>query len=198
MVRAENPGGVLEYSLEAILKHSSSPEHSLASGSAAALSVALAAALTCSVAKALDPQVETTGFLIQAESLRSRAVGLVGRNRDHYEVARQALEARIEDPGHRDHRIGEAMRESLHTLGLISGAGADTSELASNVARVAPEELKPDAISATVLAESGSRVATVLIKANLLVTSDGSTLDTAEAELAAAVESSKAAFALLA
>ncbi|HMT05533.1 MAG: cyclodeaminase/cyclohydrolase family protein [Solirubrobacterales bacterium] len=197
MVRAESSEGVLEYSLGAILKESSAPEHSLASGSAAALSVALAASLACSVAKALDPQVEATGFIVQAESLRSRAVNLVGRNRDHYEAARQELEARIEDPGHRDHRIGEAMKESLQTLGLISGAGADTSELASNVARIAPDELKPDAVSATVLAESGSRVATVLIKANLLVTSGGSTLDSAEAELAAAVESSKAAFALL-
>jgi|GEM_PF-2728700 len=177
---------VLGHSLETILAEASTPEHAMASGSAAALSVALAAALTCSVAKALREGVEASGFAIQAENLRMRAVELVDQNADHYRVARQALSDRKEDPGYRDHRIGVAMKDTLSTLGSIAATGADTAGLAANVAENASDGLRPDAISATVLAESGARVAVILIEANLLAAGDGGSLDAATAELAAA------------
>lgn len=179
--------------LKEILAAASSPEHSFASGSAAALSVALAAALACSAAKGLEPGVEATGFAIQAESLRMRAVDLVEQNRVHYEAARQALDDRLEDPGYRDHRIGQAMRNTLGTLGLIAGTGADTAELAANVAELASAEVKPDAASAAALAESGTQVAVILIRANLLSSAGGDVIDAASGELAVAAASSRRA-----
>lgn len=184
---------VLGHSLEMILAEASMPEHSLSSGSAAALSVALAAALACSAARSLPDGQDSSGYVIQAENLRMRAVELVDRNRDHYEAARQALEARLKDPGYRDHRIGEAMKDTISTLGQIAGTGADAAELAANVAVVASVELKPDAVSAATLAESGARVATILIGANLLSSSGGEHLEAAEAELAQAEASSRRA-----
>ena len=126
-----------------------------------------------------------------------RAVGLVDQNRDHYEAARQALQARIDDPGYRDHRIGVAMRDTLGTLGLIAGTGADTAELAANVAEVATDELKPDAVAAAALAEAAARMAAILIGANLLSAAGGEALDAAQAELAAAEAASRRARELI-
>jgi formiminotetrahydrofolate cyclodeaminase len=189
---------VLGHSLEAILAEASNPEDSLASGSAAALSVALAAALTCSAARSLEGGAEASGFVVQAENLRMRAVELVEQNRGHYEAARGALEERLLDPGYRDHRIGVAMKDTLDTLGLIAGTGADTAELAANVAGIATAELRPDAVSAASLAEAGVQVATILITANLLSSSGGAAQVAAEGELAAAAASSARARAVLA
>ncbi len=188
---------VLGHSLETILAEASNPEDSLASGSAAALAVALAAALTCSAARSLESSVEASGFVIQAENLRMRAVELVEQNRGHYEAARGALEDRLKDPGYRDHRIGVAMKDTLDTLGLIAGTGADTAELAANVAGIATAETRPDAVSATSLAEAGTQVATILITANLLSSSGGEAQAAAESELAAASAASGRARALL-
>ena len=67
-------------------------------GSAAALAVALAAALTCSAARSLESGVEASGFVIRAENLRMRAVELVEQETGRYEAARGALEDRLEDP----------------------------------------------------------------------------------------------------
>lgn len=189
----DNPvtrGDVLGHSLETILAAASSPEHSLASGSAAALSVALAAALAHAAADALELGDESSGYAVQAENLRLRAVSLVEQNRDRYEAARQALEARLKDPGYRDHRIGTAMRDTLETLGSIAGTGADTAELAANVAEVAIDELKPDAVAAATLAESGARVANILIGANLISGADSEEVRAAQTELAQAEKAS--------
>jgi len=188
---------VLGHSLATILAEASMPDHGLASGSAAALSVALAAALACSAARALPDGIESSGFVVQAENLRMRAVELVDRNRDHYDAAREALRARLEDPGYRDHRIGSAMNDTLGTLGLIAGTGADTAELAANVAELATDALRPDAVSAAPLAEAGARVAVILTEANLLTTVGGEGLEAARAELAAAEASSGRAHELL-
>jgi len=184
---------ILGNSLATILAEASMPEHSLASGSAAAISVALAAALVCSAARALPEGIEASGYVVQAENLRMRAVELVDQNKDHYDAARKALEARKSDPGYRDHRIGEAMKDTLGTLGLIAGTGADTAELAANVAEIAIDELRPDAVSAATLAESGTRVANILIEANLLSAGGGEAVEAARAELAAAEGSSQRA-----
>lgn len=189
--------GALGEPLKAILAAAGTPGHSFSSGSAAALSVALAAALACSVARSFEPGAEATGFAIQAENLRMRAVDLIEQNRAHYEVARQALDARLRDPGYRDYRIGQAMGDTLDTLRLIAGTGADAAELAAEVAETAPAELKPDAASAAALAESGTRVATMLIGANLLSAAGGEALAAAEGELAIAIASSRRARELI-
>jgi formiminotetrahydrofolate cyclodeaminase len=177
---------VLERSLDTILAATSTPENNLASGSAAAISVAVAAALTSSVARALEAGIEASGFAVQAENVRARAESLVDRNREDYGAAREALDARLGDPGFRDHRIGVAMQDTIKTLGLIASTGADTAELAAKVTELSPDALKPDVVSATVLAESGARVATILIRTNLLITVDSEDLQAAEAELASA------------
>lgn len=187
-----------EKSLEVILDEAGSPVESLASGSAAALTLALAAALTCSALRALDGGPEVSGYAVQAENLRMRAVSLIDRNRTHFEAARQALKMRLADPGFRDHRIGESMKDTLETLGIIANTGADTAELSATVTEIASEDFKPDTASAAVLAESASRVAVTLIRVNLITSSDHPVLATAEAELESAVAFSNAARELIA
>jgi formiminotetrahydrofolate cyclodeaminase len=169
------------------------PEHNPTSGSAAAFTVALAAAIVIEAAAMVEPGKGAAGFIVQAENLRLRAAGLVDQSRDHYGAARQALEDRITDPGYRDHRIGTAMEDTLATLGVIAGTGADTAALAAEVAEATADELRPDAASAAMLAESGVRVATVLIKVNLLVSPGSDAIEKARGELASATDSSRRA-----
>lgn len=159
---------VLGHSLETILEETASPERAVSAGSTAAISVALAAALACATVRLLPAGADRSGLVMQAESLRIRATGLIEKNRRDYEVARVALAARQSDPGYRDHRIGEALGEALSTLGQIAGAAADTAEISAHIAALSDPALRPDAASAAVLAEAGARVALGLVEANLL------------------------------
>ncbi len=196
--QADRADDLLGHSLEAVLADVGAPEHSLSSGSSAALAVALAAALVRATTKAIEQDAaQASGYAVQAENLRLRAVELVGRNRDHYAAARLALEQRRLDPGHHDHRIGATMKESVETLGAIAGAGSDVAGLAADVAEVVPAEVRPDAASAAALAEAGARIAVLLAEANLLSSALAEGVETAREELAAAVAASRRASELL-
>ena len=159
---------VLGHSLEMILDETASPERAVSAGATAAISVAMAAALACATARLLPAGPDSSGLVVQAESLRIRATELIEKNRRDYEVARVALAARQSDPGYRDHRIGEALGEALSTLGQITRAAADTAEISAHIASLSDPALRPDAASAAVLAEAGARVSLGLVEANLL------------------------------
>jgi formiminotetrahydrofolate cyclodeaminase len=84
--------------------------------------------------------------------------------------------------GHRGDRIADTLDEAARILTSIAAASADVAELGSRVATACDESLRPDAVAATLFADSAARAALGLIEANLLVSEGEDRLERARAE----------------
>ncbi len=173
------------HSLSSILDDAAAPDKPLASGSAAALTIAVAASIVASVVRA-GGEPDRLGLGTQAANLRLRATQLATRNSEAYGAALGALAASKADPGYRDVRIGDALEETIATLTSIADTGADVCVLAAGLCRDGAPETRPDAAGAATLAEAGTRTALLLVEANLLNAGSGKPAEAAAAALAAA------------
>jgi formiminotetrahydrofolate cyclodeaminase len=178
-----NPtGDLLDQSLRAFIDELASEDPAPASGSVAALAVAMAAALIAKVAKASPSWKEAGAAVAQAERLRKRTAPLAQADADAYEEALAALHLpdRLE-PQVRDMAIGQVLARAVEIPLVIAEAGADAASLAAIAAERGTLDRRGDAVAAAVLAESGAVAAAHLVAVNLVVTPDDERVQRARA-----------------
>jgi methenyltetrahydrofolate cyclohydrolase len=144
-----------------------------ASGSAAALGVAMAAALIAKVAKASPDWPEARAIVAQAERLRRRTAPLAQSDADAYEEALAALHLPDQlEPEVRDMALGQVLARAAEIPLVIAEAGADVACLAAEVADRGTPERRGDAVAAALIAEGAARAAANLVAVNLTVTAE--------------------------
>lgn len=166
-------------------------QHELAGGGgpAAALTAAAAAAVTAKVARGSRATwIEAGGAIARAESLRMQAQALLERDADAYRdataalqqsersarrgVARPALSAPATAPADRERLAGEALMHAADLSLAIAAAASEIAQLAAQVARCCPSSLRPDALTAVVLAEAAACGAARLVEVNRQLPAD--------------------------
>ena len=166
-------------------------QHELAGGGgpAAALTAAAAAALTAKVARGSRATwIEAGGAIAHAESLRMQAQALIERDAEAFREARSALlqnerSARrgvaapaavtpAPAPADLERRAGEAIIHAADLSLAIADAASQTAQLAAQVARHCPTSLRPDALTAVVLAEAAACAAAQLVRVNRRLAAD--------------------------
>jgi methenyltetrahydrofolate cyclohydrolase len=143
-------------------------------GSAAAITVAMAAGLVIMVARASkDLWPEAGGVIGQAETFRARVAPLAQADADVYTDAMGLLRRREEvAERYRDQTLREALERAAEIPIRIAEAGSDLACLGALLVQNGNPEVRADAAIACVLAEGGTRAAAKLVETNL-----GATLD---------------------
>jgi methenyltetrahydrofolate cyclohydrolase len=166
--RPDSGPDYLEQPLGRFLDLVASREPAPGGGASAAVTVALAAALTAMAARF------STGHLADADELAGRADGLrgevvvlaradaaaYGRVLDAYRTSRDDKEARRRE-------IWEALTEAADVPLSIAGIGAEVAGIAARLAEEGNPNLRGDAITAAVLAGAGVRAAATLVEINI-------------------------------
>lgn len=165
-------------------------QHELAGGGpAAALTAAAAAALTAKVARGSRATwIEAGGAIAHAESLRMQAQALIERDAEAYReassarlrhersarygVAGPALVSAAPAPAERERLAGEALTHAADLSLAIADAASEIAQLAAVVARNCPSSLRPDALTAVVLAEAAACGAARLVEDNRRLAAD--------------------------
>jgi methenyltetrahydrofolate cyclohydrolase len=167
------------------------------SGSAAAIVVAMAAGLVTMVARAsTDHWDEAGGVVGQAETFRARVAPLAQADADAYEAALGALRGRGElEERYRDQKLQAALAQAAEIPQRIAEAGSDLACLAALLVEHGNPEVRVDAAAASVLAESGTRVAAKLVETNLGATDEDPRVRHVRTLVAVAAEASERALA---
>lgn len=133
-----------------------------ASGSAAALTAAVAAALVAMVGRrSLDSWPDAPGIAAQAVARRTRCLELATRDAEAFESAVEALGL--------GQGVERPLRHTVDVLLELADAAADIAELAALGSERSDPLVRADAASAALLAESAVRVTGSLIRVNLTV-----------------------------
>ena len=157
----------LEEPLGRFLELTASREPAPGGGSAAAATVALAAALSGMAARFSTEYLEDAGALAErADGLRQEAARLARADATAYALV---LEARglSKDPDPRRRRVADALSEAADVPLAVAEAGAEVAGLAAHLMENGNPNLKGDAACAVLLAEAGTRAAAVLAEMNL-------------------------------
>ena len=132
-------------------------------GSAAAVSVALAAGLSSMAARLSTQQLaDAAGLAARAEGLRERVAPLARADAVAYGrvlAAQRSLEA--------DERVWAALSEAADVPLAVAEAGAEVAGIAARLASEGNPNLKGDALCAVLLADAGVRAAATLVEINL-------------------------------
>jgi formiminotetrahydrofolate cyclodeaminase len=166
--RPDSGPDCLEQPLGRFLDLVASREPAPGGGASAAVTVALAAALTAMAARF------STGHLADADELAGRADGLrgevvvlaradaaaYGRVLDAHRTSRDDKEARRRE-------IREALTEAADVPLSIAGIGAEVAGISARLAEEGNPNLRGDAITAAVLAGAGVRAAATLVEINI-------------------------------
>jgi len=158
-VTAGDPGLEIEGVLEAL----GSPDHAAASGSAAALSGALAAAVVAKAARASG----RPGPAAQAASLEKRLTALAERDASALRAARRLLAS---GAGGCDFELGEALRKAMSIPASIGATCADVAVLAAEERELVHPDHRPDLEAAAALAAGAAHAAAHLVAVNLTAT----------------------------
>lgn len=152
------------FGLAAFVGSLSSPTETPASGSAAAATGALAAALVANVAFAAhDP-----GTAAQAEALAGRLTALAADDADAYDAAVRALDRPGDGSETHDFLLGTMLRRAADVPLQIAEAAGDVAVLAAATAAIAPAGQRADAVGAARIAEGAARAAAHLVEINLV------------------------------
>jgi methenyltetrahydrofolate cyclohydrolase len=164
-------------------------------GSAAAIVVAMAAGLVTKVARASKDYWPGAGGVIgQAETFRARVAPLAQADAEVYVEALRALRGReaIQER-YRDQQLRDALERAAEIPLRIAEAGSDLACLAALLVENGDPEVRADAAAASILAESGVRVAAKLVETNLGATPDDPRVRHAHSLVAVAVEATERA-----
>lgn len=166
-------------------------------GSAAAVTVAMAAGLVVMVARASKDHWEEAGGAIgQAETFRARVAPLAQADAEVYKDALTILRRREEvSERYRDQTLRDALERSAEIPTRIVEAGCDLACLAALLVKNGNPEVRADAAVACVLAEGGARAAALLVETNLGATEDDSRVRHVRTLVAVAEDASKRALA---
>ncbi|HET7857075.1 MAG TPA: cyclodeaminase/cyclohydrolase family protein [Gaiellaceae bacterium] len=140
-----------------------------AGGSAAAITVAMAAGIVGMVARASKEHWEEAGGVVgQAETLRARVAPLAQADAEAFVGALTALRSRDElEERYRDQKLREALERAAEIPLRIAEAGCDLACLAALLVENGNPEVRADAAVAAVLAEGGTRAGAKLVAVNL-------------------------------
>ena len=166
-------------------------------GSAAAVTVAMAAGLVVMVARASkDHWPEAGGAIGQAETFRARVAPLAQADAEVYRDALTILRRREEvSERYRDQTLRDALEKSAEIPVRIVEAGADLATLAALLVENGNQEVRADAVVACLLAEGGARAAATLVETNLGATQDDARVRHVKSLVEAAGDASKRALA---
>jgi formiminotetrahydrofolate cyclodeaminase len=166
-------------------------------GSAAAITVAMAASLVSMVARASKGHwPEAGGTVGQAEAFRARVAPLAQADAEAYTDALTMLRRREEvQERYRDQALREALERAAELPMRIAEAGSDLACLAALLAENGNPEVRVDAAAASVLAEGGARAAAMLVETNLGATGDDPRIRHVRTLVAVAAEASERALA---
>jgi formiminotetrahydrofolate cyclodeaminase len=181
-------GGLELLTLSGLLDALEAPAPSPCGGSAAALSGAMGASLVVLAARRAGDWDEAGGAAAQGVALRERLVRLAEEDARAYAAAMEALAAARGAGGDRDRLLGLALERAADVPLAIAAATADLAELAAATAEHAPPSLRPDAVTAVLLAESACRSCARLVEVNLSVLPDDGRVAEARALAAAAAQ----------
>ena len=145
-----------------------------AGGSAAAITVAMAAGLVAMVARASEGHWEEAGGVVgQAETLRARVAPLAKADAEAYLEALSTLRGRgLLEERYRDQQLRAALDRAAEIPLRIAEAGADLASLAALLVENGNPEVRADAAVAAVLAAGGTRAAAKLVAVNLSALED--------------------------
>jgi methenyltetrahydrofolate cyclohydrolase len=164
------------------------------SGSASALTVAIAAGLVAMVARrSADSWEDSPGIAAQALSLQAKAAPLALADAEAWEQALQALEAAREDETPPNGQLEEKLDLSTTVPLQIAETAADTASLAALAAELGEGTYRADAAAAAVLAAAGARAAAHLVAVNLTVQEGDPRLARARASERVAAEAASSA-----
>ncbi len=160
---------LLDAPLRDFLDTLAGPGPSPAGGSAAAVTVAMAAGLVGMVARASKEHWDEAGGVVgQAETLRARVAPLAQADAEAYLGALTALRSRDElEERYRDQKLREALDHAAEIPLRIAEAGCDLACLAALLVENGNPEVRADAAVAALLAEGGTRAAAKLVAVNL-------------------------------
>jgi methenyltetrahydrofolate cyclohydrolase len=159
------------------------------SGSASALTVAIAAGLVAMVARrSADSWPDSAGIAAQALTLQARAAPLALADAQVWQQALEALAAVEENHATQNGDLAEKLDLSTTVPLQIAEAAADTASLAALAAELGEGTYRPDAVAAAVLAAAGARAAAHLVAVNLTVQEGDQRLLRARASEQAATE----------
>jgi methenyltetrahydrofolate cyclohydrolase len=158
------------------------------SGSAAALTGAMAAELVAMTARAATGWADAPGVAAQARTLSARLVPLATSDAEAFT---RVVELRA-DPTADPRDLGPALQRAADIPLAIADAAAATAELAAFAAGWVVGHEKSDAVAAAALAEGATRAATALVHANL-ATRPGDTRSKRADELVRAAADARAA-----
>jgi len=166
-------------------------------GSAAAITVAMAAGLVVMVARASkDHWAEAGGAIGQAETFRARVAPLAQADAEVYTDALTILRRREEvSERYRDQTLRDALERAAEIPVRIVEAGADLACLAALLVENGNPEVRADAVVACVLAEGGARAAAALVETNLGATAEDPRVRHVRSLVEVAADASKRALA---
>jgi methenyltetrahydrofolate cyclohydrolase len=166
-------------------------------GSAAAVTVAMAAGLVVMVAQASkDYWAEAGGAIGQAETFRARVTPLAQADAEAFRDALAILRRREEvSERYRDQTLRDALEKSAEIPVRIAEAGADLACLAALLVENGNPEVRADAVVACVLAEGGARAAATLVETNLGAMQDDARVRHVKSLVEVAADASKRALA---
>jgi formiminotetrahydrofolate cyclodeaminase len=157
-------------------------------GSAAALTVALAAGLVAMVARSSrETWPEARGIAAQARSLVDRVTPLVRADAQAWEQAAAALQ----ETGAGDGILEKKLESAAAVPIQIAAAGADAAVLAEQVADRGDGTYRADAAVAAVLAAAGAEAAAHLVAVNLGVREGDPRLAQARRDAEAAADAAR-------
>lgn len=156
-------------------------------GPAAALTAAVAAALTAKVARASRTSwIEAGGAIAHAEALRIQTQALIDRDAQAYREAsavlldgeRSARRGVVStattpvSPQEHERLVDAALTHAADLALAIADAAGEIVELAADVARHCSPTLRPDALTAVALAEAAANGAARLVAINRVLPAD--------------------------
>jgi len=152
----------LELPLERFLEILAAREPVPGGGGAAAVSVALGAALAAMAARYSDRRLDDAGELARkADDVRATVQSLIEKDAAAYSKVLEIY--RSDDRS----QLSEALSRAADVPLSIVIAGAEVSELGVSIAEHGNPNLRGDAVTAVLLAESGARAAGLLMNLNL-------------------------------
>lgn len=156
----------LDQTLTAFLDQAAARQPAPGGGSAAALTVALAAGLTAMAARFSAPQVgDSEELAVQADQLRHRAAALVDEDARAYQAALDTRRGRAAGSS----TAREAAQHAAIVPLQICELAGQSATLAARLATDGNPNLRGDAITAALLAEAAARSAASLVRINVAV-----------------------------
>ena len=161
----------LQEPVERFLERIASAEPEPASGSVAAVAVAMAAGLVAMAARLAHEWPRASEVVEQAEALRSRLATLALADADAYGKVTEALRLPKDSPA-RAAELEAALSGAADVPLAVAEAAARVAVLAKLVAAEGNELLRGDALVAAELAEAGARGTAELVAINLADSDD--------------------------